>query len=204
MRKSNIAGEAGRPELAIALADAALTNPSKLTPKLRAVALRQQAHGYAVIGNFTACARALDQAQEFAASPDENQNDMAGYCTSGYIAMEAANCWVELGHPDMALHALQDGLAAWQPGSRRDLGVGLARLATAHADLGEPDEALEVAGHSLAILADTRSSRTARQLRCVAEKLEQRGHPGYARELNHSLRRALRGPTMAVRRNKWT
>ncbi|MDR7171765.1 transcriptional regulator with XRE-family HTH domain [Nocardia kruczakiae] len=204
MRKSNIASDAGKPELAIRLADAALSNPAALTPRLQAVALRQQAHGHAVTGDFNACTRALERAHELAAEDvHDNRADMAGYCTTGYIAMEAAHCWVELGRPETALHTLQNGLSEWQPGSRRDLGVGLARLATAHADLGEPDDALEVARHALAILADTRSSRTASQLRCVARKLTRHGEIGHARELQHQLRLALRLPER-VGRNTWT
>ncbi|MFF0488041.1 helix-turn-helix domain-containing protein [Nocardia sp. NPDC004068] len=205
MRKSNIASDARKPEVATVFARAALTNSSSLPPRLRAVALRQLAHGYALTGDRDACARSLDQAHAFAAAPgDRLPVDMAAYCTTGYIAMEAAHCWVELGRPAAALEVLRAGLSDWKPGNRRDLGVGLARLAVTHASLAQADEALEVAGHSLTILADTRSNRIARQLRRGIEELARAGLAGYARELDRKLQRTLRTPLPTARRNEWT
>ncbi len=206
MRKSNIASDMGKPGLAVEFANSALTNPTSLTPQLRAVALRQQAHGHAMTGDPDNCARALEQAYALAAEPGEDDAvDMAGYCTTGFIAMEAAHCWVELGKPAAALETLQRGLADWNSDSRRDLGVGLARLATAHAVLRQPDEALEVADHALAIVSDTRSSRTTRQLHRVTNKLVGVGHSSHARELDYKLRKTLRTASLpTTRRNQWT
>ncbi|WP_158608045.1 helix-turn-helix domain-containing protein [Nocardia panacis] len=197
MRKSNIASDIRKPDLAIVFAKEALSNLS-LTPRQRAVALRQLAHGYAMLGEQEACVRALDQAHAAADEGENDPGDMSGYCTPEYIAMEAAHCWVQLGRPEAALDDLQHGLENWKPGNRRDLGVGLARLAAAYAGLGQPDEANEVAGHALVIVAETRSSRTIQQLHQVTEKLTQTGHLSHARELDHALRRTLRRPEAAA------
>lgn len=155
MRKSNIASDARRPDLAIAFARAALQNPVSLTPRLKAVALRQEAHGHALGGAYGACARALDHSFQHAADAPDDGADIARYCTPSYVEMEAAHCWVELGKPDKALTTLQQGLADWQPDFRRDLGLCLARLAVAHAGTRQPDDALTVARHSLVIAAET-------------------------------------------------
>ncbi|MEV0766408.1 XRE family transcriptional regulator [Nocardia sp. NPDC050435] len=205
MRKSNIASDAGNPRLAIALATDALSDPDLLTPRVRAVALRQQAYGHASSGDPVSCARALDRAYELAAEVgDEHPStDMAAYCTTGFVAMEAAHCWVELGKPALALETLQNGLANWRPDSRRDLGVGMARLVLAHAGLGQPDEALTVAGHALNILIDTGSARTVRQLRIAAGRLEALGYRGHASELGHALAQILRKPA-PTRSMEWT
>ena len=48
MRKSNIATDAGQPGHGLGLANAALKQHQQLTPRLRAVALRQRANAYAM------------------------------------------------------------------------------------------------------------------------------------------------------------
>ena len=191
MRKSNIASDARKPDLAVAFARAALQNPGALTPRLRAVALRQEAHGYALAGEYDACARALDHAFQHAVDAPDDEADIARYCTPSYIEMEAAHCWIELGKPAMAITTLQQGLADWQPKFRRDLGLCLARLAVAHAGTEQPDEALTVAQHAVAIAAGTRSDRTARQLHRASDLLAVRT-PDHAQHLRHTLRTALR------------
>lgn len=191
MRKSNIASDARKPDLAVAFARAALQNPGALTPRLRAVALRAEAHGHALAGHHDACARALDHAIQHAADATDDEADIARYCTTSYIEMEAAHCWTELGKPAKAITALQQGLADWPPAFRRDLGLCLARLAVAHADRKQPDEALVVARHALAIAADTRSHRTVRQLYRTSEILMTRA-PEHAQNLRHTISTTLR------------
>lgn len=186
MRKSNIASDAGKPGLAMAFARAALQNPGSLTPRLKAVALRQEAHGNALAGNRDACSRALDQA--FRHATDAPDVDLASYCTPSYVEMEAAHCWIELGQPDKAITTLQQGLAEWSPNFRRDLGLCLARLAVAHAGAAQPDEALTLAEHSLSIAVDTRSHRTMRQLHRGSKLLATVGADDQAQQLRHRLR----------------
>ncbi|MDR7303508.1 helix-turn-helix transcriptional regulator [Haloactinomyces albus] len=192
MRKSNIASDARKPDLTIAFARAALQNPGALPPRLKAVALRQEAHGYALAGNYDTCARALDHAFQYASEAPNDDTDIARYCTPSYIEMEAAHCWVELGKPAKALTTLQQGLADWQSDFRRDLGLCLARLAVAHAGTGQPNEALTVAQHSLAIASETRSHRTKHQLHRASELLTTVGAHEHAHYLRHVLRNTLR------------
>lgn len=192
MRKSNIASDAHKPDLVIAFARAALQNPGSLAPRLKAVALRQEAHGYALAGNYDACTRTLDHAFQHAAGAPDDDADIARYCTPGYVEMEAAHCWIALGKPAKALTTLQQGLADWQPDFRRDLGLCLARLAVAHAGSDQPDDALTVAHHALVIAAETRSHRTARQLDRASELLGPAGAHKQAQHLRHTLRNTLR------------
>jgi transcriptional regulator with XRE-family HTH domain len=191
MRKSNIAGDAGNAELVLKFAGAALQQSKSLTPRLRAVALRQQAHGHALSGNSAACERAIDQALQQAAD-GQGETDLAIYCTPSYVDMEAAHCWVELGQPERALVTLRQGLADWQPEFRRDLGLCLARLAVAHAKAGQADDALTVAQQSLRITATTHSQRTVRQLRRTTELLTATGDQDHAQHLRYTLRTAVR------------
>lgn len=195
MRKSNIASDAGRPDQAMAFAEAGLAEPRHLTPHLRAVLLRQQAHAFALRREHAACARCLGMALDCALRDDDFE--LVGYCTPGYIEMEAANCWVELGRPRRAIDTLQRGLCSWQPEFRRDLGLGLARLGLAYACAGELDHAWAFAQHSLGIATETRSARTTRQLTRVHRHLCGRAELP-ARRLARALRDAARSEAEVV------
>jgi hypothetical protein len=152
MRRSNIATDAKRPELALKLADTALDKATRLPPSYRAVALRQRAHASAQLDQPDDCARTLELAFKFAGGSADSEKDLAQYCTPEYVEMEAAHCWIELGQADKAIETLQHSLAAWKPEFRRDLGLCLARLAVAHASSDQIENALNrcrpVAGNS--------------------------------------------------------
>lgn len=192
MRQSNLAADAGIPRVAIELAQGALQTPARLTPSLRAVALGQLAHGHAQLGRATECARALDQALDDAAHTGSVDNDLAGYCTPEFIAMEAADCWIQLDRSEQAITALEPGLHRWQPGNRRDLGRALALLALAQARTGQPDQALDIAKHSLTIVAETHSARAEKPLFGVMSELISIGAADHAGELRTALHKALR------------
>ncbi|RMI28456.1 XRE family transcriptional regulator [Nocardia stercoris] len=192
MRKSNIATDGANPRLATALAADALRTSRSLTPRQRAVTLRQMAHSLALTGQADDCRRALDQARDYSTIEESDEARLAGYCTTGYIEMEAAACWVQLGQPDRALTALIDGLIDWEPQNRRDLGLGLARLTTAYAATGQPDEALTTSELALDILGSTRSHRIARQLARTSETLAATGASNHGLQLQHRTRAALR------------
>ena len=132
MRRSNIATDAKRPELALTLVDAALRKAGSLPPRYRAVALRQRAHVFAQLGRPDDCASTLELAFKFAERSVDSDKDLAQYCTLEYVEMEAAHCWVELGQADKAIGTLQHSLVGWKPEFRRDLGLCLARLAVAY------------------------------------------------------------------------
>ncbi len=210
MRSSNIATDAGKLSTATEFISKALVRADVLTPQQRAVLLRQQANVYAVRArsgeraDVVACVDALTRAAEAAAEPAEDPDDLAGYCSPAYVAMEAANCWIELGRPEKALAILEQRMSDWSAGSRRDLGMGLARLSTAHAGVGSWSDAVEVAGYAATIVADTGSHRTLSQLRTTATVLHTAGQTGAARELTHQVRTAQRARASHGRSLEWS
>jgi transcriptional regulator with XRE-family HTH domain len=142
MRKSNQASSLGDAGCTLDLARAALRGQDRLSPRVRALALRQEARGHALSGDPTACARALEAAQQQAAAPLDHGDDeraLAGYCTLSYLDGEAADCWMLLGQPRKAVIILERGLAAWPAEFQRDLVLNLARLSVAHAADREPE-----------------------------------------------------------------
>jgi tetratricopeptide (TPR) repeat protein len=188
MRRSNIATDAKRPELALKLADAALDRSTHLPPRYRAVALRQRAHAFAQLDQSDDCASTLQLAFKSAERSADSERDLAQYCTPAYVEMEAAHCWIELGQPDKAIGPLQHSLAEWKPEFRRDLGLCLARLAVAHASNGQVENALIVADRSLEIVRDTKSFRTEDQLARIPGMLVARGAGDEARRFDRKIR----------------
>ena len=188
MRRSNIATDAKRPELALKLANAALDKAADLPPRYRAVALRQRAHAYVQLDESGECASALELALKFAERSADSDNDLAQYCTPEYVEMEAAHCWIELRQADKAIGTLQHSLEGWKPEFRRDLGLCLARLAVAHASSGQIENALIVADRALAIACETRSFRTEDQLARIPSILIEQGAGDEARRFDRSIR----------------
>ncbi|WP_280464983.1 helix-turn-helix domain-containing protein [Nocardia brasiliensis] len=190
-RQSNIAADRGRPKATIDLAESALDQATALSPRLRAVALRQLAHGYAQLGRARECDVALRQATDQSATAAADDNDLARYCTPEFIAMEAADCWIDLGRPHHAIAALEQSLPCWLPQNRRDLGRGLSLLALAYARTGQPDQALATARHALMIVLQTHSTRTERELYRVIRELRTSGSEHHATELRSALHAIL-------------
>jgi hypothetical protein len=187
MRRSNIASDAGRPDLALTLATNALRIPGPQPASLRAVTLRQEAHAHALRGDHTSTARALDQALNQVRSTEDEQLPMTNYCTVSYVEIDAARCWIQLNQPHRAIGVLEQGLAAWKPQFRRDLGLGMARLASAYARADELDHATTIADHAISIAAETRSARTVQQIKDVQHQAARRGANRHAEHLRHAL-----------------
>jgi tetratricopeptide (TPR) repeat protein len=192
MRRSNIATDAKRPELALKLADASLDKATHLPPRYRAVALRQRAHAFAQLNQPDDCANTLELAFKFAERSVDSEKDLAQYCTSEYVEMEAAHCWVELGQANKAIGTLQHSLAGWKPEFRRDLGLCLARLSVAYASSGQIENALIVADRSLEIVCDTKSFRTEGQLARIPGMLIEHGAGDEARRFDRRFDKRIR------------
>jgi transcriptional regulator with XRE-family HTH domain len=176
MRRSNIATDAGDRGAALGLADAALRDGPRLTPGLRAVALRQRAHAAAMWRDPDECARAIDAAttELIAADPNREEPSFTGYCTPAYIAMETASCWVQLGEPHRAISVYERSLADWPAGLERDRGLCLSRLATAHAAAGNTPEAVRAAARAAPTVRGAYSARAVHQLRTARSTLAER------------------------------
>ncbi len=114
MRKAMIATESGNPAQGLGIANSALAHRDALTPRLRAVILRQRSYSNAVLGEGLASARDSDSAViEAVTGEKQNEEDRAPYCTPTYVAMEAGASWVRLGHPKTAFPILEKSRSDW-------------------------------------------------------------------------------------------
>ncbi len=172
MRKSNIATDAGAPDRALALADAALSRGPKPSPRLEAVVLRQKANAYAALGDAARCAEAIGMAYEAVNQDDPIGSQLASYCTEQYLEMEAAACWTQLNHPEQALSVFQKSLSEWPAALRRDRGLSLARLASACAASGEVARACAIGEEAVQVARVTGSARTTRELHRLRRGLQ--------------------------------
>ena len=166
MRKSNIATESGQPGHGLGLANAALKQHQQLTPRLSAVALRQRANAYAMLNESAGFVQdiedALIQATE---GVSQTENDLAPYCTPSYVEMEAGASWVRLNAADSAIPVFEDSRAQWTTVEQvRDQALCLARLATAYAASGDPEQACAVIAELIAIADGLGSARVAAQI----------------------------------------
>jgi hypothetical protein len=139
MRKAMIATESGNPAQGLGITNAALEHKDALTPRLRAVLLRQRSYSNAALGEVIASARDSDEAVAAAiAGVQQGEEDRAPYCTPTYAAMEAGASWVLLGHPATAIPVLEKSRAEWLKNSQaRDYAMCVSRLAAAYAAAGE-------------------------------------------------------------------
>ncbi len=166
MRKSNIATDAGQAGHGLGLANAALNQGQLLTPRLRAVALRQRANAHALLAQAADFARDTDDALVQALDGvSQEEVDHAPYCTPSYVEMEAGACWLKLGAAPAAIPVFEDSRAQWTaPDQVRDLALCLARLATAYAKIGEPESACAVAKEVITIADGLGSARLLSQI----------------------------------------
>lgn len=166
MRKSNISTESGTPGHGLGLANAALNFTERLTPRMRAVCLRQRANAHALLSERRDFEQAIEEAAEQAAQgAAQNTSDLAEYCTPSYVEMEAGMSRVLLGQAGMAIEAFEHSLTEWADNRQtRDRAVCLARLATATASVGNIERACEAGEQALAIARTTGSARVRAQL----------------------------------------
>ncbi|MGW5349456.1 hypothetical protein ACWERV_02915 [Streptomyces sp. NPDC004031] len=162
-RKSQQATTRGNATQTVGFAQAVLRNEPVLTPSMRASALQQEARGHALDGDERACHSRLDEAHTYAASRTTKGDARSGhgdFCTSGYIEVQRANCWLELGRPDLAVPVFERTLDDIPDAYQRDKGFAQARLAKAYAEVGRYEESAASAATALAVARTSGSLRT--------------------------------------------
>jgi hypothetical protein len=173
MRKAMIATESGNPAQGVGIANSALAYKDALTPRLRAVILRQRSYSHAVLGEVIASAKDSDEAVvEAIAGLRQGEEDRAPYCTPTYAAMEAGASWLLLGHPRTAIPILEKGHSEWLDNSQmRDYALCVSRLAAAYAAAGELEQACAAAEEVMVLAQGLGSRRVAGQIDLVYRRL---------------------------------
>ncbi|MGW7369086.1 Twin-arginine translocation pathway signal [Streptomyces sp. NPDC054841] len=149
----------------IDLCEAALDDAGRLVPKVRIMAMQQQAHGASLTGDRTAVDQLIDAADGLLSRVDDDL-PWGNACrrTPGYLEVQRATCYGRLGLGHEAVSLWSQVLDVVPETARRDRGVYLARHATAAAAAREPDHALEIVRSAATIAVETRSARMRREL----------------------------------------
>jgi transcriptional regulator with XRE-family HTH domain len=174
MRKAMIATESGDPARGLGIANSALEREDALTPRLKAVILRQRSYSNAALGDVIASAKDSDEAvMEAVAGEKQGEGDRAPYCTPAYAAMEAGGSWVLLGHPKTALPILEKSRSEWVDHTQvRDYALCVSRLAMAYAAAGDVQRACAAADEVVVLAQGLGSRRVVSQLDLLYRRLD--------------------------------
>ncbi|MFP8884013.1 Twin-arginine translocation pathway signal [Streptomyces mangrovi] len=170
------------------LCEAALEDAGRLAPKVRVMAMQQQAHGASLTADRSAVDRLIDQAASLLGRVDDDL-PWGNACrrTPNYLEVQRATCYGRLGLGSEAGRLWEQVLTGVPETARRDRGVYLARHATAAATAGEPGQAVEIAKEAAQIAVDTGSVRMLRELKA----LEQVMRPWHDASAGQDLAEAL-------------
>jgi tetratricopeptide (TPR) repeat protein len=141
-RKAQRAGRTGDADRTVGLGQAA-RRVAELPPLARAFAHLQEASGHALAGETHDCEAALAAAHNLVAGNTDTANsgaaELGGFCTTSYVQLHEAECWLTQGRPDQAISTLEAALDTWPTSMERDRGLCLTRLASAHLAGDQPD-----------------------------------------------------------------
>ncbi|MFE0772630.1 Twin-arginine translocation pathway signal [Streptomyces sp. NPDC058861] len=143
----------------------AVLDDTGVVPKIRVMAMQQQAHGASLLRDRAAVDRLIDGADRLLPQvADDLPRGNACRRTPGYLEVQRATCYGRLGLGAEA-SALWTQVLDVVPGTaRRDRGVYMARHATAAATAREPEQAVEIAREVATIAVETGSARMRREL----------------------------------------
>ncbi|WP_328721718.1 Twin-arginine translocation pathway signal [Streptomyces sp. NBC_00247] len=165
VNQAQVRTDLGDGHAVIDLCEAALDDAARLVPKVRIMAMQQQAHGASLTGERRAVDDLLDQADRLLLRVDDDL-PWGNACrrTPGYLEVQRATCYGRLGLGAEAGALWSQVLTIVPETARRDRGVYMARQATAAATAREPDQAVEIARSVATIAVETRSARMRREL----------------------------------------
>jgi len=147
------------------LCEAALDEPSAVVPKVRIMAMQQQAHGASLLRDRAEVDRLIGAAERLLPRVDDDL-PWGNACrrTPGYLEVQRATCYGRLGLGAEASDLWSQVLDVVPATARRDRGVYMARHATAAATAREPEQAVEIARNVAVIAVETGSARMRREL----------------------------------------
>jgi tetratricopeptide (TPR) repeat protein len=157
----------------ISLAQTAERVGGDLPPPMRAAIAQQEAVGHAMAMDEPRAWSRFDDAEGWATTNDDGdaRGGHGSFCTTTYLTLQRAGSWLVLGRPDRAVRLFEEALPEVPNVYRRDRGWALCRLASAHAQANQPEQAARVAVEALEIARSAGSARTVHQVRAVGHHL---------------------------------
>lgn len=165
------------------------------SPRMKGLAAKQMAHGYALVGNRDESHRALDAAMDWLAQPVREDDAALGQLISmndDLFAVYQTTCDVYLGHGARVIPVLEPRLESLARSSFRRATITRAKLARAYANAGQPDEACRVAWETLDAVEQIDSQSARSELRRAMPVFNQWHGRSDVKEVVHRL-----GPSRA-------
>lgn len=129
---------------------------------------------------------------EALAGIDQQEEDFAPYCTPAYVEMEIGASLLLTGRQEAAVPVFEASRVEWSDSKQaRDNALCLARLATAHAHLGDRDKASAVASDAIAAASAVGSWRVIAQLATLNSQLARWSRDSSIEEVSQRLNRLV-------------
>ncbi|MEU3324990.1 helix-turn-helix transcriptional regulator [Streptomyces albus] len=160
--------------------------------RIAGLAAQQEAQGYALLGDHSACMKALDRARALLSQPDRSGAPVIGTTNlSDPVSMITGWCLHDLGRPQRAAEILDEQVSRLPAHALRTQARYGVRRALAHAQAGEIEHACTLTERLLDTV-DTVGSATVRtDLRRLARVLARHPSVKSVRELDHRLTASL-------------
>jgi tetratricopeptide (TPR) repeat protein len=142
------------------------------TPVTRALLLERVAWASARSGDLRSSERSLGSVEEsFSSGPRDNDPDWVYWLNREEIDVMAGRCYTELHQPAKAEALLRKALGQYDQALVRENALYLSWLAEDYVQLGDIDQASDIATSMAALTSHTNSARTDTRLRHVAKQL---------------------------------
>jgi len=123
-----------------------------IPPRMRGLATREMASGYALAGDDDASSRACDEAMRLLSQPERADDAVFGPQTmtsDEFFTIIRATCDIYLGRGTSVVPVLEPLLGSLPASSARWATITRAQLARAYANIGQPQEAARLALEAL-------------------------------------------------------
>ncbi|MGH3908918.1 MAG: hypothetical protein ACRDTE_32755 [Pseudonocardiaceae bacterium] len=160
------------------------------SPRMKGLAAKQMAHGYALAGKRDDSHHALDAAMGWLAQPIREDDAFLGQLVAmndDLYTVYQTTCDVYLGHGARVILVLEPRLESLARSSFRRATITRAKLARAYANAGQPDDACRVASETLDAIEQIDSQSARSELRRAVPVLNQWHGRSDVREVVHRL-----------------
>ncbi|MGH3833916.1 MAG: hypothetical protein ACRDRS_26330 [Pseudonocardiaceae bacterium] len=160
------------------------------SPRMKGLAAKQMASGYALAGNRDASRRVLDAAMDWLAQPvreDDAALSQLHVINDDLLAVYQTTCDVYLGYGARVIPVLEPRMESLAGSSFHRATITRVKLARAYANAGQPEEACRVAWDTLDAIERIDSQSARNELRRAVPVLNRWHGRGDVQEVVHRL-----------------
>ncbi|MFC0532013.1 hypothetical protein [Phytohabitans kaempferiae] len=163
----------GRPREAVLLSQRGLDHAKRtVTPRVRALLSIREAQGWAALKQAGPATEAIRRAHDqFERGPDDRDPEWISFLNEAELACLEGMCQSDLGRHSTAERLLKRSIALHTDGYRRNMGIGLIRLASNSLSLHDLDQAGEHAARAATVATEITSTRVRQEITSLGRQL---------------------------------